>query len=224
MTYSLVSRLVLKDWYFQRWALAAYLAAGALALVLMALHTPASFYAGTILLLTVMITLGVHLAIATVVGERTEHTLAFVMSLPISPAEYTLAKVAANLSIFLIPWTALSLGTFAVLAGAGTEGTRLMPFAALILMEMVAAYCLLLAVAVITESMAWTVGVMMVENLFLQGFLYSVSRHPDIAAGMKSTRAVWDGTVVAILSAEILLSIVFLGLAFLFQARKRDFV
>ena len=224
MSYALVGRLVLKDWYFQRWAIAAYLATGALALLLMALHTQASFYAGTILLLTVMITLGVHLAIATVVGERTEHTLAFVMSLPISPADYTLAKIAANLSIFLIPWTALSLGTFVVLAGAGGKGAALMPFAALILMEIVASYCLLLAVAVITESMAWTVGVMMVENLFLQGFLYSVSHHPDIAAAMKGTHAVWDGTVVAILSAEIVLAVLFLGLAFVFQARKRDFV
>ena len=224
MSYSLVGRLVLKDWYFQRWALAAYLASGALALVLLALGTQASFYAGTILLLTVMITLGVHLVIATVVGERTEHTLAFVMSLPISPAEYTLAKIAANLSIFLIPWTALSLGTFAVLASHGMEGARLMPMATLILMEMVAAYCLLLAVAVITESMGWTIAVMMVENLFLQGFLDAVSHHPGIAAGMKGTRAVWDGPVVAILSGEIVLSIAFLGLAFLFQARKRDFV
>jgi ABC-2 type transport system permease protein len=224
MSSSLVRRLVLKDWYFQRWAIAAYLASGALALVLMALHTQASFYAGTILLLTVMITLGVHLAIATVVGERTEHTLAFVMSLPISSADYTTAKIAANLSIFLVPWTALSIGTFAVLTGAGVEGRRLLPFAALILMEVVAAYCLLLAVAVITESMGWTVGVMMVENLFLQGFLYTVSHLPNIAAGMKGSHAVWDGTVLAILSVEILLAVSFLGLAFVFQARKRDFV
>jgi ABC-2 type transport system permease protein len=224
MSYSLMRHLVLKDWYFQRWAIAAYLASGALALVLMALHTQASFYAGTVLLLTVMITLGVHLAIATVVGERTEHTLAFVMSLPISPADYTTAKIAANLSIFLVPWTALSLGTFGVLTGTGVEGTRLMPFVALVLMEIVAAYCLLLAVAIITESLGWTVGVMMVENLFLQGFLYAVSHHPSIAAGMKGTHAVWDGTVFVILSVEILLAVSFLGLAFVFQARKRDFV
>jgi hypothetical protein len=32
-----------------------------------------------------------------VVAERAEHTLAFVMSLPISPAEYTAAKILANL-------------------------------------------------------------------------------------------------------------------------------
>jgi ABC-2 type transport system permease protein len=224
MSSAVVRRLVLKDWYFQRWAIVAYLVVGSLAVLLLALQTQASFYAGVVLLLTVVITLGVHLVVATVVGERTEHTLAFVMSLPISPADYTTAKIASNLSIFLIPWLALSLGTLGVLSGAGMEGRRVMPFAALILMELVAAYCLLLAVAVITESMAWTIGVMMVENLFLQGFLFSVARLPTIAAGLKGDRAVWDGTFFTLLSVEAALAVVFLGLAFVFQARKRDFV
>ena len=50
----------------------------------------------------------------TVVEERNEQTLPFVMSLPISPMEYTTAKILANLLIFLVPLGALMLGSFAV--------------------------------------------------------------------------------------------------------------
>jgi ABC-2 type transport system permease protein len=222
MSYVVVKRLILKDWYFQRWAIAAYLASGALALFLVAMKTQASFYGGTVLLLTVMITLGVHLAIATVVGERTEHTLPFIMSLPISPTDYTTAKIAANLSIFLIPWAALTLGVFAVLGSGATGG--LVPLAAIIMAEMVTSYCLLLAVAIITESLGWTIGVMMLANLFLQGFLYYVSHLPSIASGMKGGSAVWNLSVITLLTTEATLAVLFVGLAFLFQARKRDFV
>jgi ABC-2 type transport system permease protein len=222
MSYLVVKHLILKDWYFQRWAIAAYLAFGALSLFLVAMNTQASLYAGSVLLLTTMITLGVHLAIATVVGERTEHTLPFIMSLPISPTDYTTAKIAANLSIFLVPWVALTLGVLGVLGSGATGG--LVPLAAIVMAEMVTSYCLLLAVAIITESLGWTIGVMMVANLFLQGFLYYVSHLPSIASGMKGGSAVWDLTVFTLLTTEAALAVLFVGLAFLFQARKRDFV
>ena len=36
MNYSMVKRLILKDWHFQRWAILGYLVAGALSLALVA--------------------------------------------------------------------------------------------------------------------------------------------------------------------------------------------
>ena len=54
---------------------------------------------------------------ATVVEERTDQTLPFVMSLPISAAEYTTAKILANLLIFLIPWAGARRRQRRVIAG-----------------------------------------------------------------------------------------------------------
>lgn len=217
----MIKRLVLKDWYFQRWPLAAYLAGGALSLALIAVGTNGSFYAGTVLLITVMVTAGVSLAVTTVVGERTEHTLPFVMSLPISPIEYTAAKIVANVSIFLLPWTALTLGTLALLAiGAG----GMIPLATLTLVEMFASYCLILMVAIVTESMGWTISVMAALNLFLQAFLYYVTRMPGVARTMRGEVAVWDRGTVTLLIVEVAVSFVALGLAFVLQSRKRDFL
>ena len=224
MNYGMVKHLVLKDWYFQRWPIGGYTAGGLLGLGIVLLGTNWSFYAGTVLLITFMVTIGIHLAIVTVVQERTAQTLPFVMTLPISPKEYTAAKVVANLSIFLVPWLTLTIGAALIL---GTEGARdgaVIPFATIVLTYILASYVLVLSMAIITESQGWTLFAMGTTNLFLQFFLYWVSHLPSIARGLKGRGAVWDETAIALLAAEIALSVVFIGLAFLFQARKRDFL
>jgi ABC-2 type transport system permease protein len=220
----LVKRLILKDWTFQRRPIMAYTAGGLLGLGIVCLGTAWSFYAGTVLLITFMVTIGIHLAIVTVVQERTEQTLPFLMTLPISPKEYTAAKILANLSIFLVPWLLLTAGAALILGSKGAGSGAVIPFATVALTYLLASYVLVLTVAIITESQGWTLCTMGVANLFLQFFLYWVSHMPGIARGMKGRGAVWDATVLALLGAELAAIVVLLGLAFLFQARKRDFL
>lgn len=224
MNYAMVKHLVLKDWYFMRWAILAYSVAGLFAIGLTAMGTDASSYAGSILLITVMIAIGFHLVMVTVVAERTEHTLPFIMSLPISPMEYTTAKIGANLLIFMVPWLTLTTGTLFLLGTEGARSGALIPFSLIILTELLAAYVLVLTIAVVTESQGWTIGVLVLTNLFFQGFLYWVSHMPSIAAGMKGRGAVWNQTVVTLLSVEVAVSILLIVMAFLLQARKRNFL
>ena len=225
MNAHMVKRLVLKDWYFQRRPIAIYTAGGILGLITVALGTAASFYAGTVLLITFMVTIGIHLAIVTVVQERTEHTLPFLMTLPITPKDYTAAKVLANLSIFLVPWLLLTGGGALLLLAGGAKSAGLLPFATIVLTYILASYVLVLAAAIITESQGWTLVAMGVTNLFLQFFLYWVSHMPGIQSGMNGGRgAVWNATAFTLLGAELAAIVVLLGLAFVFQARKRDFM
>lgn len=224
MNTTMVKHLILKDWYFQRRPIAAYTAGGLLGLGIVCLGTAASFYVGTILLITFMITIGIHLAVVTVVQERTDQTLPFIMSLPISPKEYTAAKALANLSIFLVPWLILMAGATLILGSEGARSGAMIPFATVILTYILASYIVVLTVAIITESQGWTLCVMGVTNLLFQFFLYWVSHMPDIARGMKGHGAVWDGTAIALLAAELTVAAVSLALAFLLQARKRDFL
>jgi ABC-2 type transport system permease protein len=224
MNYFMVKRLMLKDWYFQRRLIAAYTAGGLLALALIALGTDASFYAGAVLLLTVMISMGIHLAMVTVVQEKSDQTLPFIMTLPISPKEYTTAKILANLSLFLISWTTLTTVTLLLFSSEGARSGALIPFASIVLTEVLASYCLLLTVAIVSESQGWTITAMAIANLFFQGFLYWLSHLPGIARGMKGHGAVWDQTTVTLLVVEVLVSVLLLGLAFALQSRKRDFI
>lgn len=220
----MVKRLILKDWYFQRWPIAWYLAAGVLALFLIGTGGDASFYAGSILILTVLITVGIHLAMVTIVQERTDQTLPFVMSLPISPMEYTTAKIVSNVLIFLIPWLALLFGSFAVIASRPEVPDGLIPFTAIILTEIFMSSVLLIAVALVTESQGGAICAIVFGNLLLQAVMYYVSHIPSVAAAMKGPRIVWDQPVVTLLLAEVAVILLLLGLTFWLQSRKTDFI
>jgi ABC-2 type transport system permease protein len=159
---------------------------------------------------------------ATIIEERKQQTVPFVMSLPISPREYALAKILANVLILAIPWAALTGSSLAVLAALSARG--LIPFATLTLTEILASSCLLIAVALVSESLAWTVGTMVIGNLFFQGFLYYVSHLPGIAATMNGRVAVWNAAAGTLLLAEIGATALAIGLAYFFQARKTDFL
>ena len=222
MNFAIVKRLILKDWYLQRWTIAGYLAAGAVAVLFLSIGGTGSFYAGTIVLMTTLIGFAIHLTMATIVAERTEHTMPFVMTLPVSNRDYTTAKMAGNLSMFLVPWTALVIAVMAVLDVRSGDTRALIPWASLILMEILAGYCLLLFVALVTESQAWTISVMVAANLFFQAFLYYVSRVPSIAAGLKSQRIDWNPAAVSLLLVEVAVIVLLLSLTFAVRVRKTD--
>jgi ABC-2 type transport system permease protein len=224
MNYPLIQRLVLKDWYFNRGPVAGYTAGGLAGLAIVCLGTPWSFYAGTVLLITFVVALGIHLAAVSVVQERTEHTLPFIMSLPISPTEYTVAKMVANLSMFLLPWLTFTATATLILGSEGARSGAVTPFALIVLTYILTSFTLVLSVAIITESLLWTIFTMGVTNLSLQFFLYWVSHLPAIARGMSGYGAVWDRTVIALLAAEMSIAALSICCAFVFQARKRDFL
>ncbi len=198
--------------------------ASAVALLFLATGGSGSFYAGMILLITILIAGGVQLSLSTIINERTLQTLPFIMTLPVSNHEYTAAKVTSNLTMFLLPWTALTAGTLVVLNSRSAETRALIPIATLTLLELFAAYSLVLFVALVTESQQWTVSVMVTTNLGLQAWFYFVARMPGIAHGMKTNRLEWSRGSLNLLLVEVALILLLLSLSFVFRARKTDFL
>jgi ABC-2 type transport system permease protein len=224
MNYSMVRRLILKDWYFNRWSIAGYLIAGAIALAIVGFGNDVAFTAGSIILVSVLITVGIHLTMVTVINERTDHTLSFVMSLPISAREYTTAKILANLLIFLIPWTTMVVAAVALIASRTAVPDGMIPFVVIMLAEILVSSCLILAVALVTESQAWTVVAVVFGNLFFQAFLYYVAHIPSIAQAITTDSLAWNGAEIALLLGEMAAIAGLIGLTFWLQARKTDFV
>lgn len=220
----MVRRLVLKDWYFQRYTILAYLLVGAIALTLLCLPSEGAFHAGSILLLTVVIALGFHLVMASVVGERLESTLPFVMSLPVSPRQYTTAKILANLLIFLLPWAVLCAGAVLVILLRPAVPDGLLPYTVLLMVFLLLGYLIVLSTAIISESQGWTIGVMVACNLLLQAYMYTVSQLPGIAETLKGPDIAWSGTASALLAGMLLLGAGVLSLSLWAQSRKRQFV
>ena len=224
MNYSIIKRLILKDWYLQRWVIVASVLGGIVALGIVCLGGQAAFMVGLILLLTALIAVGAQLAIATMVNERKEQTLSFVMSLPISFIDYTMAKVLGTVLIFMVPWTLLVLGSLALFAVPHGIPHGLLPFTVIMAIEILVNTCLMIAVALVTESQGWTVGAIMVGNIAINLIGYYVAHLSGIAKGMGGSAVMWSSTASTALLIEFVIIALLLCLTFFFQSRKRNFL
>jgi ABC-type Na+ efflux pump permease subunit len=220
----MVWRLMAKDWYLQRTAVLLALAGAPVSLAVIAFGGKIGFTMGIILLVTILVSIGAQLVISTMVNERQEQTLAFVMSLPVSTWEYSVAKLLGALLIFLVPWGVCVAGSLALLWNS-PEGVRgLIPFAAIMGMEILLSTSLMACVALITESQRWTVGVIFCGSMALNGVGYWVAHIPSIAKTMFGPNLEWSPAALSLLAGECVLIACALGTAMLVQSRKRDYL
>lgn len=224
MNPSMIKHVMLKDIYFSRLILCLFVPTGFLSLAMIYFGNEMGFYIGSTLLITVVVGSGVFLIFETVINERKYHTLQFLMSLPITPLQYLRAKLWGNLLLFLVPWTVLTAATVAVIFTRSGIPNGLLPLATLVLVELLTAHCVILAIAMITESQGWTIAIMVVCNLFLQVFLYTVSNHAGIKPYTEGLEPVWSGAFFTFLGVLIAVAVAVLSLAFWIQTRKKDFL
>jgi len=183
----------------------------------------AGFMIGLILLITVMIANGALMVMSTMVGEREHQTLPFIMSLPISYVEYSSAKVLANLLIFFVFWLTLTLGSLGVILAA-PQIHGMFAFATIMAVEILTSTCLMISVALVTESKGWTISAMMVGNLGINVVGYFVAHIPSIASGLFGKVIQWTPAATISLLVEFGLIALMLGVAFFIQSRKQDFI
>jgi hypothetical protein len=221
---SIVQRLIGKDWYLLRKPALGYLAGGIISVLLLQFGGAAAFNIGCILIITLLIALGMHVVMATVVGERIEHTLPFVMSLPISIAQYTLAKIVANATMFVGGWLIITLGVCGVVLFRDGVPHGLIMLSSIMLGYLLASYFVLLAVALITESMGVTIGTVITSNILLNVLMYAIGTVPSIRDTYSSTNIVWTSVGLCVLAGEAAVVAIALAATFIFQARKTNFL
>src|SRR5580704_5478929 len=222
MNRALIARLILKDWYLSRLLLVLIGAAGTLSIGLLYLRREDTGTVGLVSALIAAVILSILLPMQTVVNERKQHNLAFVMSLPISPMEYTAAKVAGNLSAFLALWAVIAVGVLGTLARTGIFG-GLIPFGMVAALAPFVVFCLLLAVAIVVESEMWAVLTMGATNVSYS-FWFLLMKIPGLPEQLKSPVAIWSRPILLMLAGQITVIVVALGLTFYLQSRIRDFV
>ncbi len=223
MNYSMVKRLILKDWYLQRWVILGSIAGGVASLGVIATGNPAAFFLGLLLLITSLIVIGAQVAGSTIVSERKDQTLAFAMSLPISYREYTLSKVAGNLLIFLVAWIPLLLVSLGLLLYT-PKTYGLVPYTVIMATEILVSTCFIIGVSLVTESQAWMIAAIMIGNLALNVVGYLVAHIPSIQRGMEGSSIQWTPAAsICLLSECGLIAALILG-TFFVQSRKKDFL
>ena len=224
MSQSIVRQLVLKDLYLMRVPIICYWVGGLLAIAIAVFGGDAFGLPSFILFVVAMAAAGVHPIIATIVEERKQHTLAFVMSLPVTIRGYTSAKLIANLLMFLSVWVTLSLASFVVFLGDGGMPDGTIPFGMILLVGILVAYTIILAVSLVSESEGGAIVAIVVGNVGTQLFLFFVADLYTIRSVMGGRDPVWNATAVGILLGQLTLVLTLIAGTYYLQARKKDFI
>jgi hypothetical protein len=167
-----IARLVRKDCWLMRWPLAAYILAAAAGLAMTLSGGSVARSAGITLAFNVLIGVSFHVMLGPVLGERERKTLAFVMSLPVTPKDAAVAKLVAAFALFVIPAT-IAASTLVWLSPidipvAMAAAHRplwshllgMLGYYALVLGAWMVFFSVVLGAAIISESVGWTIGVL----------------------------------------------------------------
>ncbi|MEZ4450887.1 MAG: hypothetical protein R3B09_15510 [Nannocystaceae bacterium] len=219
---AVIRLLIAKDWQLFQKPLAVCVLAGVVALCFLGLAEPWAFYVGSLLLLIVLISSACFSISTSLVVERKEHTLAFVMSLPVSPLDFTVSKLIGSLLTFGVPFGLMLGGALAlVLYTPLPDG--LFVYTLLIFGWLLFAYAVSLAVAMSVESEGWATFVMIGSMVLINPYIMGLSQVPVIADRISVDALVWTAPAVGILTTLVVLALVVLGVTTWHHARKPAF-
>jgi ABC-type transport system involved in multi-copper enzyme maturation permease subunit len=227
MNFPVMKRLILKDFYLHRYPIFGLALALPVAGIVPSVYGGETMWRqmGLTILNNSLIYLIFFLPIATIMMERKNHTLPFLMSLPVSYKEYTASKVVGSLSVFVITLCVICLALPAVVARSEQLALGAVPLLGVIMGVYVVVFVLTLGVCLVTESFVWTMilGLLSVVFAFLV-FPLLDSIPPHLIEHWTSERVVWDSEVVTALGIELLISIGAITATFALQKRKKDFL
>ncbi|HZV38495.1 MAG TPA: ABC-2 transporter permease [Pseudoxanthomonas sp.] len=219
----MVRKLIVKDWQVYQKQLAGYVAGMLLALGLIGMGTPLMSAAGTLLLLVLLLVVGSYAIQSSIMNERKQQTVPFIMSLPVTPMDVYWGKLLANLVIYLVPLLLVVVGLVAlILTTPSPDGT--VPWVAVIAMFMLVIFCVSLCVAIAVDSEGWNIFAMLALMTLIGPFIFWVSRLDGIAQYLKTDRIVWSAPVVGLLVAELAVIVVSILLTSWVHARKASFL
>lgn len=217
-------QLCLKDWQLHRLPLVGYALFGLGSVLLLSMPTTFMYYSGLVLLISTIVVFGAHLAITVTVNEKVNCTLPFVLSLPVSYMQYSLAKILFSTGTFSVFWLLLVAAVTVVVTSQEHMMNGMLPYYVIIMGELFVAFVLTLAVALMLESSPWTIVVLAVCNVSISIFMFFVASLPAINEHMEKPVAVWNGTALAILAIEAGIIVLLIGVTLYVQSRKSDFL
>jgi hypothetical protein len=216
-----IKQLIYKDWYLNRKLLAIYVGGGIVSLSILSLGQW-QFFMGSIMFITMLVALGNHQLSVTMINERKEQTLAFVMSLPVSPADHAMAKFLSNMVLFFVPWSFLVAITSAVILITPLPD-GLLAFTLLVCVLIAVNHCICWCVTMTTETEGSFLITMIGLNCLLNPALYFLASSPDIGGLNRGATFVWTGTATTILLCEVLAILLLLFGTLYFRSRKKVF-
>lgn len=219
----MIKLLVIKDWQIYQKQLACYVAGMLLALSLVGMGKPWSFAVGSLLLLVLLTVIGQFLIQTSLVTERKEQTVPFIMSLPVAPMDFYWGKLLANLAIYLVPFTLVAGGSAAlVLTTPLPDG--LLVYVLLITCFLLMCFCVTLCVAIAVESEGWIMFTMMALMTLVGPYIFGIGRIAEIGTNLNTNNIVWSGAALGLLAAQLAVIAIVLGVTSWVHSRKASFL
>jgi ABC-2 type transport system permease protein len=198
----MVRKLIVKDWQVYQKQLAGYVAGMLFALGLIGMGTPWLASAGALLLLVLLVVVGSYAIQSSIMAERRQQTVPFIMSLPVTPMDFYWGKLLANLTIYLVPFVLVTGGVLAlILTTPSPDGA--VTWVVVVATFMLVIFCVSLCVAIALDSEGWNVFTMIALMTLIGPFILWVTRLDGIAQYLTTDDIVWSAPVVGLLAAEV---------------------
>jgi hypothetical protein len=225
---AIIARLIIKDFTIWRKLILIFFAVDAACIALLAIlydRIPIHVFLnlGFTLLVTPTASLGIALLMQTNVFEKAKSTQHFIMSLPVTPTDFTLAKLCVNIPVFTVVWLAMaSTGLyFAYWLGMLPQGA--VPYMSIVFLGVFLAYVGVLSVSLISPSLGMTVGAILFFDVVTPAYLWAILYLEPIGSVINGPVAVWNSTEIGIMALQVVAAAGAVGGTLLFQGRKRDF-
>lgn len=224
MRSSMIRHLILKDWRLNRMPISLSIVLGLIALLVAQCGVEAVRLLGSVWFFISLCVLGSMLPGVAIVNERKKQTLAFVMSLPVSSVQYTIAKGLSILAMFLFPWLTLLISALVVIETRDDIPHGVIPMLIILAMLPLIGFCIMSAAALVGESEGWLMVASVLCNSSYWFAWYLLARMPSLAANWGRPVAVWNPAAFMVLSSEVGSIALIMAITFFFQSRKRDFI
>jgi ABC-2 type transport system permease protein len=220
-----VLRLILKDWWLHSRVIILSIVGGAIALAILCMGGQTPFVLGAGFFFISMIFCASIVPMSNIVNERKKQTLAFMMSLPISPAQYGGAKLVSTVGMFLIPWLTLIGAALYTIHGRHVLPNGTIPIMLILANLPFIGFCLITGTALIAESESWGIlAAGVVNSSYWLAWYLIVSHAPSLTHNWVNPVAVWTRPAVKILGAELAVIVLVLALTLFLQSRKQNFI
>ncbi|MBC3833709.1 hypothetical protein H8K33_19570 [Undibacterium amnicola] len=222
-TRQMIKRLIVKEFHIYQKQFAAYVIGLLIGLTLIGMAKTWAFYAGGMILLVLLICVGGFAIQSSLLNERREHTLTFMMSLPLTPMTFFWSKVLANLVLYLVPFLMVLAGTaFLVLFTPLPDGILIWSF--LIYGFLATNYFISLSAALVLESEGWNIFVQIAVSTFVGPFMVLLGTIDAIGKKIQSNEVVLSQEALGIFALELTIMLLALAFARSVYRRKDSFL
>ena len=179
---------------------------------------------GFTLLVTPTGTLGIVLLIQTIVFEKAKSTQPFIMSLPVTVREFTLAKLVVNVPVFGALWLVTTGTAFWFAFGLDLLPLGTIPLMSMIFLGVFVAYVCILGVSLLSQSLGTTIIAILFFEVGTSAYLWVIVFLDPISSHVYGPVPVWNTAAIGIVTIQTFVAVAAIVATLIMQNRKRDFI